>query len=103
MGVGEWGTAPVVQGLLGSFVRPESRVRTMSAMTLIRNVGFTLGGGVAAWVAAVSASAYRGLVLADAVSFLVGAALLVRLRAPADPAGERAAAQPPGPRVRPGW
>ena len=102
VGVGEWGTAPVVQGLLGSFVRPESRVRTMSAMTLIRNVGFTLGGGVAAWVAAVSASAYRGLVLADAVSFLVGAALLVRLRAPADPAGERAAAQPPGPRVRPG-
>jgi MFS family permease len=102
-GVGEWAAGPVVQSLLGSFVPQTSRVRTMSAMTLIRNVGFTFGAVSATGAIAVGgADVYRALVLADAVSFLFSGALLVGLRAAAAAADAESPAQAPEPRVRPG-
>ena len=102
-GAGEWAAAPVVQSLLGSFVPEASRVRAMSAMTLIRNIGFGLGAGAAAAFVAVSGAAYRGLVLADAASFLLSAVLLLRLRVRvAGAPGAPIRAEVPKPRVRPG-
>jgi MFS family permease len=101
-GAGEWTAGPVVQSLLGSLVPTASRVRTMSALTLIRNVGFTAGAAAASGAIAVGGgTVYRGLVVADAISFLVSGALLTRLRvkAPATDA-EKSAAQPE-PHVRP--
>lgn len=103
-GAGEWAAPPVVQSLLGSLVRPASRVRTLSAMTVVRNVGFGLGAGSAAAAIAVGGGAvYRGLVIVDAVSFLLSGALLLRLREPGEvpPAVVEAEVALP-PRVRPG-
>jgi MFS family permease len=103
-GAGEWASAPVVQSLLGSFVPAASRVRAMAAMTLIRNVGFGLGAGTAAAFVAVSGAAYRGLVLADAASFLLSAIVLLRMRAAGAPGAPDAEsrAEAPKPRIRPG-
>lgn len=117
-GAGEWAAAPVVQSLVALCVPHASRVRTMSAMALIRNVGFTLGAGSATAAIALGGGAvYRGLVVIDAVSFLLSGALLLRLRTGAATAGpgtdggpglasaSTAAGVPreaPGPRVRPG-
>lgn len=85
-GAGEWAAGPVVQSLLGSLVPEKSRVRTMSALTLLRNIGFTLGAGAATGAIALGGgNVYRALVIADAVSFLVSGFLLMRLTAPAKP------------------
>jgi MFS-type transporter involved in bile tolerance (Atg22 family) len=100
-GAGEWAAGPVVQSLLGSLVPEASRVRTMSALTMVRNVGFGVGAGGAAAVVAVSGAVYRGLVVADAASFLFSAVLLARMRAAERPSA-KSRSRAPGPRVRPG-
>jgi MFS family permease len=87
-GTGEWAAPPVVQSLVGRLAAGPSRVRTMSALMVARNVAFTLGATAAGTMIAVGgATAYVALVLADAVSFFLSGALLVRLRAsvPAKP------------------
>lgn len=82
-GIGEWGSAPVVQSLVGSLVARSDAVRGMSALTLVRNVGFTASALAATVVIATGeVAAYRALVLVNAASFLVSALLLLRLRAP---------------------
>ncbi|MEU7588668.1 MFS transporter [Micromonospora sp. NPDC049230] len=80
-GAGEWAAGPVVQSLLGSLVAPAERVRTMSAVMLVRNIGFVLGAASATLAIALGGGdVYRALVLLDAVSFLVSGVLLLRLR-----------------------
>ena len=69
-GVGEWGSAPVVQSLVGSLVARADAVRGMSALTLVRNIGFTASALAATVVIATGeVETYRGLVLVNAASF----------------------------------
>lgn len=79
-GVGEWAVAPIVQSLVAGLKERVSQVRTMSAMTLVRNVGFTAGAllGTAA-IAGNSRTLYEAIVFTDAASFFVAAILLLRL------------------------
>ncbi len=94
-GAAEWAAAPVVQSLVGSLVARAEAVRSMSALTLVRNIGFTLAGLAAtATIALGDTSVYRVLVLLNAVSFLASGALLLRLRRLARPAR---LAEPGGP------
>src|SRR4051794_24585680 len=74
LGVGERATGPVVQALVGAMNEAESRVRTMAAVNAVRNIGFSIGTLLAtAAIAAQSPTAFRGLVLANAVSFFLAA------------------------------
>ncbi len=102
VGVAEWATPPILQSLVGSLVADRSRVRTMSAMMMLRNVGFTLAAGASAAAVAVGGGpVYRVLVFANAASFLVSAVILVRVRAarrdPEAPERDPAAAGPTWP------
>jgi MFS family permease len=93
LGAAEWAVGPLVRALVAA-VEPEdgSPVRTMAAMNAVRNVGFTVGALLAtAAIAAQDPTAYRALVLADAVSFLVAAGLLARLPVTVGPRAVRAA------------
>jgi MFS family permease len=102
-GTGEWAAPPVVQSLVGSLAPQDSRVRAMSSMMLVRNVGFTLGAAAAAWtIAAGGAAVYTVLVFIDAASFLVSGALLLRLRTAASATRRAHADQPRGSAARPG-
>lgn len=92
-GVPEWAAAPIAQAVIGVAAQGESRVRTMATITAVRNVGFTLGALSATVAISVgSATGFRALVLADAVSFFIGAAMFARLRLP--PQAEGAAGKP---------
>jgi len=82
-GAGEWAAPPVVQSLVGSLVTDGSKVRTMSALMIVRNVGFTLGAAAAAAAITLGHSpAYRALVFFDAGTFLVSGLILWSLRIP---------------------
>jgi MFS family permease len=81
LGAAEWAVGPLVRALVAT-VEPDdgSPVRTMAAMNAVRNVGFTVGALLAtAAIASQDPTAYRALVVADAVSFLLAAGLLARL------------------------
>ncbi|OLR94648.1 MFS transporter [Actinokineospora bangkokensis] len=80
-GTGEWAAPPVVQSLVGSLTTETTRVRSMSALLMVRNVGATIGAAAAGLtIALADPSAYTALVLLDAASFLVSGAVLLRLR-----------------------
>lgn len=106
VGVGEWAAPPIVQSLVGRLVPEASRVRTMSAMMMLRNIGYTIGAASAAWAIALGDGAvYRGLVFANAASFLVSGLVLLGMRSlagdvPTGPADDTPVARgrPPGPR-----
>ncbi len=84
LGAGEWAAPPVVQSLVGSLAPQQSRVRTMSAMMVVRNVGFTIGAAAAAGtIASGGGASYRWLVFTDAASFLISGVILLRLPATA--------------------
>ncbi len=84
IGIAEWSVGPVVQSVIAVVEEGASRVRTMAAMGSIRNVGFTIGAVLATLVVALgTAATYVGLVMADAATFFVAAALLGRLAVPA--------------------
>lgn len=90
IGAAEWTVSPITQAVVGALEEGDSRVRTMATMGAVRNIGFTLGALLAAGAAAVDRSAvYTGLVLADAVTYFLAAALLARLSVPVthSPAG----------------
>lgn len=96
IGIAEWSIGPIVQSVIGTIEQGASRVRTMAALTAVRNVGFTIGA-VLATVALASSDTrvYSGLVLADAATFFAAALLLARLPIPmirraADRASDRA-------------
>lgn len=71
----------LTQAVAATTVGDRSRVRTMAILRSTRNVGFSLGALVAApFLAADTVGASRAVVLADALSFLVAAVLLSRMR-----------------------
>jgi MFS family permease len=81
LGAAEWAVGPVMQAIVGAAEEGDSRVRTMGAVTAVRNAGFMIGAVLATLlIASDSVAAYRGLVLVDAASFFVAAALLSRIR-----------------------
>jgi hypothetical protein len=71
----------LTQAVVGSAVAGDSRVRNMAVLRSIRNVGFSLGALLAApLIAANSAWDFRAIMVGDALSFVVAAAILARLR-----------------------
>ena len=83
IGAAEWAAHPVIQTVVSSTAAGQSYVHTMAAMTVCRNIGYSLGALVAvAAIALGTASTYESLVLANGVSFLIVTVLLIRLRLP---------------------
>jgi hypothetical protein len=98
LGATQWAVGPTMQALVGDAEEGPSRVRTMAAMNVVRNIGFVIGALLATLaIASASADSYRALVLGDAASFFAAAVLLVR--GPGARA-RRATTQPSGPTVR---
>jgi MFS family permease len=95
IGAAEFAVGPIAQAVVGVAESSDSRVRTMAAITAVRNIGFTAGALLATLIIALNdIDAYRALVLADAASFFLAAGMLARLplreRArPVDEPGER--------------
>jgi MFS family permease len=81
LAVADRGASPLVQGLFGTAVGKEQRVRAMGRARSLQNLGLALGG-LAAGAALLPDSdrVYAGMVYANALSFLIAAALVVRLR-----------------------
>jgi MFS family permease len=81
LGIGERTSGPITQTIIGSVEEGPSPVRTMAAMGVVRNVGFTFGAVLATLtIATNSDDGFRALVLANALSFFFAAAVLVRTR-----------------------
>ncbi|WP_246157611.1 MFS transporter [Catellatospora sichuanensis] len=85
------GNLTVRAALVGALGRAAGRVHVFATLRTAANAGTGIGAGLAALALAVdSPSAYRLLVVADAATYLVSAALLMRLpRYPAADAAER--------------
>jgi MFS family permease len=82
-------TVPVLQTLVGETVKPEQRVTTMGYLRAVQNAGFAIGGLLAAAAIGIDTrTAYVVLILVNAGSFVVSAAM-VRLL-PRTTAGQRA-------------
>lgn len=93
VGVAEWSVSSMVQAVVGRLEEGDSRLRTMATTGVVRNVGFAVGGLLAAAAAVLDRPAgYTGLVLADAASYFLAAALLARLPVSAVPRSDRGGA-----------
>ncbi|AZD29883.1 MFS transporter [Pseudomonas chlororaphis] len=75
---------PIIQTLVGSAVKADAYVKTMSKVAIVRNVAYMLAAGVFSIVVSFSSSpdAVIGLLIANAVAFLISAVLLVTARLP---------------------
>lgn len=75
---------PIIQTLVGSAVKADAYVKTMSKVAIVRNVAYMLAAGVFSIVVSFSSSpdAVIGLLVANAVAFLISAVLLVTARLP---------------------
>jgi MFS family permease len=94
LGIGERSSGPIVQAIVGAFEEGGSPVRTMAAVGVVRNAGFTIGALLAtAAIAVNSPTAFRALVLANALSFVFAAVVLARLRLVPNPAPVREASE----------
>jgi MFS family permease len=81
LAVADRGASPLVQGLFGTAVAKERRVRAMGRARSLQNLGLALGG-LAAGVVLLpdSDGLYVGIVYANSLSFVIAAALVARLR-----------------------
>ncbi|MEU8264744.1 MFS transporter [Micromonospora sp. NPDC048999] len=95
--LGDRSFPPAIQALMSELSVGVSRNRMMALQRAVRNAGLGLGG-LAASIALGSsvAFAYQFIVVADAVSFLVAALLIISIRT-----GRRVAESAPGPSVGP--
>ncbi|MEU6145016.1 MFS transporter [Streptomyces sp. NPDC047081] len=85
LAVADRAASPLLQGLFGTAVEGPQRVRAMGRARSLQNLGLALGGLVAgAVLVADSDAVYLGVVYANAVSFVVAALLVARLRAGQD-------------------
>jgi MFS family permease len=90
IGFAEWSVSAVVQAVVGTLGDGGSRVRTMATIAAVRNAGFAIGAVVATLTVAFGDTRlYTALVLTDAATFFIAAALLSRLRIPATAAPRR--------------
>ncbi|MEU6312923.1 MFS transporter [Streptomyces sp. NPDC047014] len=95
--------AKTLEMLFATRVAGERRVTYQALSRSAANAGYALGAGLAAIGLAVGTrGAYQVLILADALSFLVAAALVRRTSEPRGRGFVTAAAAPPGPAAQPG-
>ncbi|MFF0475441.1 MFS transporter [Streptomyces sp. NPDC004284] len=88
----------VLTKLYAARVAGSDRVRYQAINRTISNLGWTLGGlGAAAALAIGSTTAFQTLLVGDALSYLVMAALTLRCAEPPAPAASRVAASSTGP------
>jgi MFS family permease len=81
-------TVPVLQALVGDAVGAEQRVTTMGYLRAAQNAGFAVGGLLAAAAIGIDTrAAYVALILVNAASFVISAALVRRL--PSNPPAAR--------------
>lgn len=84
-GIGEWGVGPVQRSLVGAIGGPEAAVRTLAIIGTVRNIGFGVGAILGTvGLAFHSTTLYAAIILADALTFLLAAALMRRLPKSAD-------------------
>ncbi|WP_406175162.1 MFS transporter [Streptomyces sp. NBC_00996] len=87
LAVADRAASPLVQGLFGTAVGKEQRVRAMGRARSLQNLGLALGGLVAgAALVPDSDGVYVGIVYANSLSFVLATALVARLRTAADTA-----------------
>lgn len=86
LAVAEGGTPPAVQSLVAAIAQGADRTRTMAIVRMVRNVGLSVGAGLAALlVGQGGGSPFRVMVLCTAAAFVLSAVLLVGLRIPRQP------------------
>ncbi|MFC7258028.1 MFS transporter [Streptomyces lutosisoli] len=85
LAVADRGASPLVQGLFGTAVGKEQRVRAMGRARSLQNLGLALGGLAAGAVLLPDSDGLHvGIVYANSFSFVVAAGLVARLRTVAD-------------------
>lgn len=101
IGAVEQAVWPIIQALAGSIAQGASYVKTISKVSVVRNVAYTLSAGIVALIigAAGGKTAMQALLIANAAAFLASALMLLfaRLPAPAaraEPRGEAEARRP---------
>lgn len=83
MAMAEGSTPPLTQAVVAETTGVEHRLQTMAIIRTVRNVGFSVGALLAApLLSAANPSAYRLLVLGNALAFAISAGLLMRLKLP---------------------
>lgn len=86
-GLARAGASGLNQSLTVAVLREEERSGALGVIRALRNIGYLASGAAGAVVlAAHSAAALRVALLVNGVSFLFGAACVVRLRPPVEPA-----------------
>ena len=81
LGLANQAVPPINQAVVAAANEGPSRVRIMALTRAMRNVGFSLGAVAATGIIALnSTSWFRAIVVADGVSFIATAILLVRVR-----------------------
>ncbi|MGC5019642.1 MFS transporter [Micromonospora sp. DT47] len=98
------GNLAVRAALVAAVGGPEGRVHAFATLRAVANVGIAVGAGLAGFaLAADTHLAYQVLVVGDAITYLVSAALLLRLPAyPPAPPGTRVGAPRRGRALRDG-
>jgi MFS family permease len=80
LGVVDRAVAPATQALVGDIAGPDDRVQTLAALRALRNLGFGVAGLLAgAALSLDTRAAFDVIVLANAATFLLVAAILARL------------------------
>ena len=75
---------PIIQSLVGSAVKADAYVKTMSKVAIVRNVAYMLAAGVFSIVVSFTSGpgGVIGLLIANALAFLISAILLVTAKLP---------------------
>ncbi|MFE0676408.1 MFS transporter [Streptomyces sp. NPDC058867] len=82
LAVADRAASPLVQGMFGAAVEPGQRVRAMGMARSLQNLGLALGGLAAAGaLLGDSDGVYLAVVYVNALSFVLAAVLVTRLRA----------------------
>ena len=84
LAAGEAATPPATQAVVAAVAGTE-RVRAMASLRVLRNVGFSVGALAASPLLVVGDRGAQVAVLVDALSFLVAAVALFRIRAAQQP------------------
>ncbi|MEV5507087.1 MFS transporter [Streptomyces orinoci] len=94
--------AKTLEMLFATRVAGERRGTYQALFRSVANAGYGVGAGLAAiGLAVATQGAYRALILGDALSFVLAAALVQRTREPADPGPRRPGSPPAGRTVSP--
>lgn len=81
LGAAEAAVPPLTQAVVASTTQDGDRVRTLAIVRTVRNVGFSLGAlSAVPLLATDSVWTYRAIVLGDAVTFVLAAGMLARIR-----------------------